>query len=226
MEKPGDEATKLRKIVLILAIALALVIGSVAGITITLALTGSEKATTLPAPTSSPSISATTAASTVKATPTQSAAPAGDTPVAPAAAPAQPAVACPTGTLIVKLNGALAKNTNGIIKVTAGWLLTNTDPRYAINVSSQSGLTLSLVSANGNAISSLRSWMGADTIINLNSMKVASTTHEGYTLNQWNQAAKLGGTTTFPDLKATWVGSGCRVPIGNGGQYMNLPVLR
>ncbi len=224
MATSGDEVKKLRRIVIILAISLALVVGVGAGIGITLALTSKPDVTptVMMTPTATPTPTRTP---TPTPTPTRTPTP---TPTATkkAATNGSAAPSCPSGGLTVKLNGALARNNNGVITVSAGWLLTNTNNRYAIKISSQSGMTLSLVTGGGSAISSLRSWLGAQTIVNLSSMKVISTTHEGYTLAQWNQAAKLGANGRYPDLKATWVGSGCKVPITNGGQYLNLPVLR
>lgn len=214
MSSQGDETRRLRRTVVVLAVVLALIVGAGIGVVATLMARPGQNAQAVETPTP-------TATSTPTPTPTP-------TPSAtkkPAAV--GPAVAqCPSGGLKIGLNGAVARNNNGVIKVLAGYLLTNTSNRFAIKVSTQSFVTLASTNNAGVLKSTIRGINQSTVTVNSGAMKIMSLTHDGYSLQAWQASTKLRVNDRFTHIQATWVGSGCKVPITVGTIVKPLPALR
>ena len=223
MTASGDDSSRLRRAVMILAVALALVVGIGAGLGIAAIATGNAVSQPVMSNSPTPQDSYAPPSPSVSASPqkTQAAA----APAAQAAAANPAPAACPAGGLSVKLNGGAARANGQVVTVVAGWLFTNTSPTHAINISDSGAIDLNIHNAAGASLGTLRDFLPA-AVVNLGAMKVLTTEHQGFNLVQWNQSTTLRSPAGYPQLKATWVGSGCRVPITDAGHQIPLPALR
>ena len=216
MTSSETDSRKLKRIIAILVVVCSLLIGAVAGIVITSAM--SNSATPLPSGAVTPPIASLTPSPTPSATPSKKQ----DDAVA-----AKPATSnCPTGGLTVSFSGMVASNNNGIIKVLAGYRLTNTSNKFAMTITRNSLVNLELLAAGGANNGTIRGINANNILVDAGGIKTMALTHEGYQLQLWNQSTKLHVADGFDGIKVKWITSNCTVPITVGNTSKDIAPFR
>lgn len=205
MTSSGTDSRKLKRIIVILAIACALLIGVVAGVAITAAMSNT------PAPIASGEV--TPPIGTVTPTPSATPKPTKDS-GADVAQPAAPS--CPSGGLTVSFTGMVANQTNGIAKVLAGYRLTNTSTKFAMTITRNSRVSLELLTAAGANKGTIRAINPRNILVDAGGIGTMALTHDGYQVPMWNQSSELHVEDGFDQLEVKWMNSNCKVPIKVG----------
>jgi hypothetical protein len=212
MTSSGTDSAKLKRVIVILSVACALLVGVVAGIAITTAISNA------PDPIESGEVAPPigTVTPTPSLTPTPSPTPSASATKKKAVAVGPAASNCPTGGLTVSFSGMVANNNDGIVKVLAGYRLTNTSNRYTMVITRNSLVNLELLTAGGANKGTIRGINPNNILVDAGGIKTMALTHEGYQVLMWNQSSKLHVEDDFKNIEVKWMNSNCKVPITVG----------